>query len=117
LFSCTSCIPPEYKEHYEEEDIKGTIDMSRLWRMDSSSSDDSTEDEPPIPSENDKKFMEEALKVAKFSPDPHKQVRDSPQYMCTTKVNSHTYSAVYVHVGGSSCGGYQNKEDPWTWVE
>ena len=48
--------------------------MSRLWRMDSSSSDDSTEEEPPAPSENDKKFMGEALKVAKFSPDPHKQV-------------------------------------------
>lgn len=48
--------------------------MSRLWRMDSSSSDDSIEDEPLVASEDDRKFMEEALKVAKSSPDPHKQV-------------------------------------------
>ena len=66
--------PLFHKEYCDEEDIKGTTDMSRLWRMDSSSSDDSIEDEPPVASEDDKKFMEEALKVAKSSPDPHKQV-------------------------------------------
>ena len=65
--------------------------MSRLWRMDSSSSDDSTEEEPPAPSENDKKFMGEALKVAKFSPDPHKQVHKfhstwKPSKLITTVV-------------------------------
>ena len=64
--------------------------MSRLWRMDSSSSDDSTEEEPPTPSENDKKFMGEALKVAKFSPDPHKQVQEISQYMEAFKVNNHS---------------------------
>ena len=90
--------------------------MSRLWRMDSTSSDDSTEEEPPAPSENDKKFMGEALKVAKFSPDPHKQVHKISQYMEAFKVNGLS-SAVYVHAGRSSCGGYQNEKGTWTWVE
>ena len=100
--------------------------------MDSNSSDDSIEDEPPTASENDKKFMEEALKVAKLSPDPHKQVilcglhstcRPEDVNYVAIKINVTVVSyRFYVHVhtqyvGGSSCGRHKNREDTWTWVE